>query len=205
MAQVTSGLRSVLSLPKIYQFLQNILSKDAGLSTLMSHIDAKEDDVVLDVGCGTGDIINFLPGNIKYLGLDLSQKYIEAAKKKHSDKGMFFQSSVADFDYSKIGKPDVVILIGVLHHLNDDEVKQVFSEIGKIKKENTRVVTIDCCYTDPQNFLAKKIISMDRGQNVRFQNEYEALMQPYVKKIESKIYTDLLRVPYTHLICECSY
>jgi SAM-dependent methyltransferase len=40
-----------------------------------SVIDAKQGDVILDIECGTGDILNFLP-HVQYVGFDINEKYI---------------------------------------------------------------------------------------------------------------------------------
>jgi trans-aconitate methyltransferase len=44
---------------------------------------------VVDVGCGTGEILDFLPAGIHYHGFDLDPNYIAAAREKYSDRGRF--------------------------------------------------------------------------------------------------------------------
>ena len=45
---------------------------------------------------------------------------------------------------------------------------------------------------------------MDRGQAVRAPRELERLVAPHFSHIRADIRHDFLRIPYTHVVLECS-
>jgi hypothetical protein len=66
------------------------------------------------------------------------------------------------------------------------------------------MVTIDPALTTPQHWMARLIIRNDRGRHVRSATEYELLVRPAFSKVVMEVRTDLLRLPYTHVIMQCS-
>ncbi|MGA7757948.1 MAG: hypothetical protein WCA57_08880, partial [Ilumatobacteraceae bacterium] len=77
-AQVTTGIRSVLSLASVYRFAQRAIGAEAFRETLAAEVlDVSEGDRILDVGCGTADILDHLP-DVDYLGFDSSDRYVDA-------------------------------------------------------------------------------------------------------------------------------
>ena len=84
---------------------------------LYSHIGLliKPGVSVVDLGCGTGDIVPFLPPKAQYRGFDFSEEAIKYAKEWHP--GTF---EVADLRTLEIPKVDVVICVEALEHLEDD-------------------------------------------------------------------------------------
>lgn len=49
---------------------------------------------ILDIGCGPGDILQYLP-SINYVGFDINRKCIEAARRRFGDKGTFFTNQTS--------------------------------------------------------------------------------------------------------------
>ncbi|CCH06365.1 Uncharacterised protein [Achromobacter xylosoxidans] len=71
-------------------------------------------------------------------------------------------------------------------------------------KPGGRLVTIDGCYVPGQARLARYLLSKDRGEFVRSQPQYEALARSAFSNIAVHVRHDFLRVPYTHIIMECT-
>jgi len=65
--QNTNGLRAVLPSPQVYDLLQNLLGAD-GLrrENARQSIRPAPGARVLDIGCGTGTILKFLPLETDY-------------------------------------------------------------------------------------------------------------------------------------------
>ncbi|RDH83376.1 MAG: class I SAM-dependent methyltransferase [endosymbiont of Escarpia spicata] len=204
MTQVTSGLRAILSHASVYQWLQDLLGKKNRHIFVDQFIRATAGNRLLDVGCGTGNLLNYLPDGVNYVGMDLSSDYITAARNEHGEKGHFVCADVADLDYEALGKPDIVVAKGLLHHLSDDEVHDLFASIASVAKPETRLVTLDPCYLDSGNPLANWVISRDRGQNVRKPEAYRQLAMKHFQQVDLEVRTDLLRIPYSHAILQCS-
>jgi SAM-dependent methyltransferase len=205
MAQITTGLRSVLSHPIVYDLVQDLLGARRSRRRLVEeYLRVKPGETLLDVGCGTCAILECLPTDIGYIGVDLSPEYIDSARRRYGDRGRFFCQDVGELDPSTWESANVALAVGLLHHLEDDEVRRLFESISRILAPGGRVVTIDPCYDPSQNAAARFMISRDRGQNVRTGHGYSALASECLPHIRLSIRHDLSRVPYTHAILECS-
>jgi SAM-dependent methyltransferase len=162
------------------------------------------DDRMLDVGCGTGAVVAFLPRDVSYLGIDLSPDYIASAQRQHGERARFQVGDVNSLDFEQDEAFDIVTAVGLLHHLDNDEVRRLATAVHGLLKSNGRFITIDNCFTPEQSPLAKAIIRRDRGQNVRTPEEYQAIIQDVFSRVTSEVRHDLLRIPYTHVIIEAT-
>ena len=88
MGQIITGLRAVLSHPWIYDVFQNIMgARSARQSFSTTYIRASPGSRLLDIGCGTAWILEYLPENIAYWGYDINPVYIAAARAKFGKRG----------------------------------------------------------------------------------------------------------------------
>ena len=53
------------------------------------HVRPRESDVILDIGCGTADIPEYLPASTRYVGMDMSESYVAAARRRWGTRGTF--------------------------------------------------------------------------------------------------------------------
>jgi len=82
--------------------------------------NVNENDVVLDIGCGKGDVAFDLAKKSKHvIGVDISEKNIEACRKKYggADNLEFVLGDATCYDF-KTGF-DVVVLSNVLEHIEN--------------------------------------------------------------------------------------
>jgi len=201
MTQITTGLRSILNWPRAYDLLMSALGADHFRQVFIDqYVDPQPNDRILDVGCGTGTIVAFLPRGVHYLGLDLSPDYIAAAKIRFGDRGNFRVGNVNALRLDPHDRFDVALAVGLLHHLNDREVESLLGAVHDLLKSNGCFVTVDNCFTDDQSPVARALIRRDRGRNVRTPNGYERFFSAVFGNVTSEVRHDLLRVPYTHVI-----
>jgi SAM-dependent methyltransferase len=158
---------------------------------------------VVDVGCGTAETLNFLPAGVHYHGFDLAAAYIETARERFGDRGTFRCADVTLIGPDELPQCDLAISFGVLHHLDDDDAKNLLDHLYTRLAPGGRLVTIDPAFDSTQSRLARAIIRRDRGQNVRTAKEYLSLMPQAFDRREVTVRHDLLRIPYTHAIVEC--
>ncbi len=104
------------------------------LKPYLDLLPIKKTDFVLDVGCGTGVISGLLGERVKeVLGIDLSPKMLEIAKKKHCDKkNVSFVCD--DFVRMPIDKnADFIVLYNCYPHFLDRELlaKKIASSLNE--------------------------------------------------------------------------
>ena len=126
---------------------------------------------MLDVGCGPAQILDALP-KINYYGFDINPIYITSAKKKYRDRGKFFCKKITSKNIKYLPKFDHILLLGILHHLTDKEINILMTNIKKVLKKNGNIITLDNIFIKNQNFIAKFLIEMDKGNNVRSKTGY---------------------------------
>jgi SAM-dependent methyltransferase len=200
LGEKTGGIRSILSLPTVYDRVTDLIGARRSRRILADRfIRALEGDRILDIGCGTAEILDYLPA-VEYLGFDSNPAYIEAARARYGSRGRFVSGTVSDTDLGEYGTFDVVLAIGVLHHLTDDEARKLFDTARNALRPGGRLVTFDGCYKPGQNPLARFILRSDRGQNVRYEEAYMALAGQSFGEVTAFVTDDLVRIPYTHII-----
>jgi SAM-dependent methyltransferase len=204
-AQITTGIRSILSIPFVYNTLQRVLGVTNSEKTIVKeYMSISSNDSILDIGCATAVVLDFMPKDIKYTGFDISSQYINLAKKKYKDReNTFFFDTYATTDSLNGEKFDKIIFNKVLHHLEDIEVSQLFDLAKHHLKDNGKVVCIDPCFIENQGFISKLIVSNDRGQNVRRPIEYKNLALKFFLDIKTTQRDDLAWIPIDCYIMEC--
>lgn len=194
----------ILSYPSIYSLYRNAVFSAASQRDIVArYIQPREGESVFDIGCGPGDLLEFLPPSVKYIGFDAESKYIESAKARYGTRGEFFCGRVNSESLKELPSFDIVMAFGIIHHLDDAEAEWLFKLADSALKPGGRLVTYDNCYTENQSAIAKYIISKDRGRHVRTVDGYEKLAGKVFPSVKSHIRHDLLRIPYTVIIMEC--
>lgn len=203
MSQITTGIRAVLSSPKVYDFFQNIMGAHSIRQELVNeHIRPYIGCRILDIGCGTARILDYLP-DVEYYGFDLSQRYIDDAKKSYGDRGHFNCALVEQTVLDNMEPFDIVMATGLLHHLVDEQVAALMKLAWSALREGGKLVTIDPCYAPDQNFVSQFLVSHDRGLNVRNLAGYSSLAHTMFTNT-SAIVRHRSWIPYTHCIMECT-
>jgi len=199
MAQITTGIRSILSNPAVYDFAQTMMGASRNRVWMQNDfIQAKRGERVLDVGCGTADILSVMP-EVEYVGFDISEAYIERARARWGQKGTFHAHLLDKSTVAPLGKFDLILATGLLHHLDDHEVHSLFETLAIALNPGGRVITVDGTYVEGQNPLARFVISKDRGQSVRTPEGYTALAKRQFNAIEGWV-EPRTWIPYTYWI-----
>lgn len=201
-AEVTSGIRSIFSAAPVYRWSQRLVGAERFRETIVgSVLRPTPDERILDVGCGTADILEHLPAGVDYVGIDHSDNYIADARARFGDRGRF---EVGDVSAAETTDRTLVVSIGVLHHLDDEAVRGLFSSAADAAIPGARIVTVDPTLVDGQARIARLMITNDRGQHVRTPEQLRALIEPLVDAVDINVRHDLLRTPYTHAIVDAT-
>jgi len=202
--KIIGRISTILGFPACYRIFQRIVGAESSRRTyLLEHVKPAPGDKILDIGCGPADILDYLP-DTNYTGLDISPEYISAAKQRFGSRGRFYCGDVglAAIEGEQ-GSFDLVLAVGVIHHLDDTQAARLFALARRALRPNGRLVTYDGCYVPQQSSIARWMLSKDRGKFIRTREEYLRLASMHFSKVEPCLRHDLLRIPYTHLIMRC--
>jgi len=200
MGETTTGVRAILSSPRVYELWATLIGGEQQRRTLTrDHFKTQPGERVLDIGCGPAELLPHL-GAVEYTGIDISPSYIAAAKSRFSGDFRVGDATRIDEDLRDF---DVVLSFGVLHHIDDAGVERMFAGAARALKPSGRMVTVDPVFEPGQHRIARAVISRDRGQHVRSKERYAELARTAFGDVEWTVRHDLLRFPYSHCILEC--
>jgi SAM-dependent methyltransferase len=194
--------RPILNLPWAYQMWGGIVGSDGYRKSLArEYIRAGQSDRILDIGCGPGSMVPYLLSS-EYVGFDANPDYIQLAQGRFPE-AHFTCEQVNESNLPQSEYFDIVIALGILHHLDDPEAVQLFRMARRTLKPEGRLITADGVWLASQSKFAKFLLSRDRGRFVRHAEEYVALASTSFSAVNSTVRHDMLRIPYSHLILEC--
>lgn len=196
------NLKQLLSFPLVYELFTNLVGGKVLEEFAKKYVRPEPGNKILDIGCGPGLILKSFP-KVDYIGFDLSEMYIQAAQNNFGNRGKFFCKRVT-VDAVVDLQCDIVIASGVLHHLNDQECRDLFDLAYSSLKPAGRLVTHDGCFAPGQSMLSRFVVSKDRGRFVRKPEQYLELARKNFTSINSCVRHDMVRIPYAHFIMECT-
>ena len=203
MAQITHGVRAILSHPAIYSTFQYLMgAHQARTRFVKNSVRPHAGMRILDIGCGPGDVLAYLP-DVDYCGFDISEAYIERANRRFGSRGKFYAQALAASDVDGLPPCDVVLATGLLHHLDDEAAVHVLQLASRALKPGGRLLTVDPCVEPGQNPIARFLVTHDRGRNVRNKAGYASLASAVFKSPRVEVRHQAW-IPYTHCLMECA-
>jgi len=198
------AIKDVLASPWVYDLAQYVIRGTAyGPEFVSRHIKPNPGDRVLDIGCGTGAMLHYL-SDVEYVGFDMSKPYIEACRKRFGDRGTFHRCELMPGTIADYGQFDIVLAVGVVHHLDDAQARDMFSMAARALSSRGRLITLDGCYTTPQSAVVRRVLDNDRGKFIRTESAYRSIAEGVFPRVSSCIRHDMFRIPYTVIVMECA-
>ncbi|WP_099211995.1 class I SAM-dependent methyltransferase [Thermococcus henrietii] len=121
--------------------------------------------LVLDVGCGTGNILRFLdPEN--YIGVEPSAGMRRKFREKHGFEplgGHFLRIPLPD------GSVDTVITTYAFHHVPDEEKRDAIKEMLRVLRPGGKIIIADVMFESEE---AKRLIGEEDGLAEEIGDEY---------------------------------
>lgn len=185
------GIHGLLSQPALYHYLRQCITGGMPFRRFVRLCGLDDpSERVADLGCGPADLLRYLSHERRpqfYLGVDISESYLGAARRRAAAAGVDARLLVMDLtriptdlvirrqmiDLLEEERISRVLLFGVLHHIPDEAASATLDLIHRASGVKT-LVTGDIV-TIEGNRLNNLWCRMDRGHHVRDESGYDEL------------------------------
>lgn len=128
-----------------YDFLLTTVFYQAIHKRLLEYINLPTQPTVLDLGCGTGRLLERLATQfptLKGIGYDFSSQMLQQARQrnKHKSQLIYLQGNTADLPFADTQFDAVFNTISFLHY---PEPEKVFSQISRVLKPKGHYYLVD--------------------------------------------------------------
>jgi ubiquinone/menaquinone biosynthesis C-methylase UbiE len=195
-------LAQIFDNAKLYEIFQTTVLRKKTKTVIRDEIVRPEKVVkVLDFGCGIGYHSELFMSSY-YLGVEPLKACIDTANRKYANSRVEFElGDHKSLEVLPAGSFDLVIAIGVLHHIDDNILKEFVTEAFRILTPQGKLTTFDPVFHDKQSKISKWVVKQDRGRFVRSEIEYtREIRSTFSGIVETRVYSNLLRIPYDHLV-----
>lgn len=194
-------LKKLLDSPIFYQLFQEAGGFfGARVKAISEFIEIKPGMRILDIGCGPGYILRYLPKDIDFIGFDIDQSYIDHANAKFGQQGRFYCRLFDEHAAQEFAPVDIVMMNGVLHHIPDADLVKTLANVHAVLRPNGLLFTLDGCYREDQSRFRRWMLDNDRGEFVRDEAGYRNLLAKTFGAVNLHIRENYSRVPYTFVV-----
>lgn len=193
-------IQNIFNNPFFYKVFQSAVSKRSTTWMIEKEwINGDDSSRVLDFGCGVGHYSKLFKDQV-YLGIEPIESCVQTANRFLSRENVEFR--VGDHRTLSLlndSSFDLILALGVIHHLNDEDFKVFLSQADRLLIPGGRLVTMDPVLHEKQSRISKWVVSKDRGEWVRENSDYVSNLENVFSVCRVKIYSGLLRIPYDHI------
>lgn len=164
-----------LEVPVIFEWQQKLCNNYGNVREEFADFLNRDGLEILDVGCSTGtcggSIIDMSRNS--YTGIDVVPAYVERAQKRYP-KGRFLTMDARAMTFPD-RTFDVVMFNGVMHHMDDDLIRDCLKDCRRVLKDNGVLLISEPVFT-PEWPLSMFFLKRDRGHFIREPEGYRALL-----------------------------
>jgi ubiquinone/menaquinone biosynthesis C-methylase UbiE len=165
----------LLEVPVVFRIQQRMFNDYANVRATFEEYLAVEGKNILDVGCSSatcaGQIIDMERNT--YVGVDIDPSYIELAKRSHP-RGQFMKHDARALPFAP-DSFDLVMFVGVLHHMDDGLSRSCMAEVQRVLRLTGVVLVAEPVFRLDWP-VSSWFLERDRGKFIRERDEYRALL-----------------------------
>ncbi len=210
--------KSILKNPTVYHYARHVATGGLPIrkwAELGGLFDARER--VADIGCGPADILRYVSLERRpsfYLGLDISDEYLAAARCRALTAGCdaeFLNIDLTAIPTSESIRNQIVstleehgitrvLLFGVMHHIDDQSVRTTLNMVHTAR--TVHAMTTQDVIRIPGSRINNRYCDMDRGEFIRVEAEYDSIIESTDWPHSTKTWTHpgLRSIKYIHYL-----
>ncbi|EYF02107.1 class I SAM-dependent methyltransferase [Chondromyces apiculatus] len=189
--------KAVLGDANVYTLLQHLVGAHLARKACIEALEPRPGDHILDIGCGPAYYLDDLPA-CDYYGFDTDTRYIAHARRRFGHRARFFDELYTEEHRVTLPPFEGVLLMGLLHHLDDAQCNDLLALMGRSLVPGGRVVSLDTVLFDGQSRVSRFLARNDRGEFVRSPEAFRALARRHFARVESRLHGDTWRMPSAH-------
>ena len=185
----------LVAYPQVYDLVQNLVGVKQVQGHMQPFLAHLENQLVLDVGSGTGLYRSVLPAEVDYIGLDLDPMKLVGLQERVQDRlGILLADATRICLQDKC--VDVALCVFLGHHLTDEQVKALMRELA-------RVVNGHLLFVEPLNRPQSKVSNLlwfyDRGSHPRTLSTWQSFLKRDFDIEEQQVFS----IYDEYLLCWC--
>jgi len=159
---LTSLLHRIVAHPAVYDLIQRMFGAQHNLKKIRALMANAGAITVLDVGAGTGNGLQVLPDQAKYLWLDNDEQKLAGLRRT----GRLWFAILGSATAIPLGdhSVDLTLCMAMSHHLDDCQVDELFSELARVSRG--RLMFLDAVER-PDSLISRLLWKYDRGSHPR--------------------------------------
>jgi SAM-dependent methyltransferase len=189
--------KSLLGHVPAYVGLQKVIGADRLRYRCIEDLKLQPGERVLDVGCGPAYYFERL-GDVKYTGFDTDERYIAWANGRWGDRADFRCEILTEDHLASLPKMDAVMLLGLLHHLSDEDSSRLLRIVAGALAPGGRVISVDTCFEPTQGKISHWMSANDRGEYVRRPEQFVDLARRTFGDVDGEVLNETTRIPSSH-------
>lgn len=204
--EINRGIRNSLQFSFIYDAVQKLIGATNHRKSVVERLNITKGSKVVEVGCGPGKILDTL-GDVFYVGYDINSRYIGAAQKKYADRKncKFIVSDASKPELHDLVKEcDVMLSLGVLHHLTDEQCEELLSMAVRAVSNKGRFVIYEPYIPISKDSIGDFFMKNDRGMNIKSLDGWHQLARKYFSSIKESLHSPVYILRYSIVVLECS-
>ena len=153
---------------------------------IIEWIDPWPGEKIIDICCGTGTLSIMLgqrlAGAGEVMGIDLSSRLLNQARKKHKpDEVTFLEGDAQKIPFSQ-GYFDKAVICGALHEMPREVRRRVLAEAHRVIRPNGRIVVVE--HNNPEKKWKRSLFDFLERFNPEYQTYRDLLKCGLIDEIE---------------------
>jgi SAM-dependent methyltransferase len=165
--------QSIMGRAWVYDRIRPLMLGGFDFSAVYGWLQCTPEDIVVDIGCGTGHAMEYLGPYKTYHGFDIDQHALDTFRLKHPERTVDLEARIMGREDLDRLAPTRAIAMGLLHHLTDAEARDLMDMLSACKSMQ-RIITLDPVFL-PGRRLNNLLVRMDRGKFGRDRDGYRNL------------------------------